>query len=201
MYHKQFRNGIYSAILIWLLNMLYLYLAGKFSDNGYVYWVAGIIPAAAAAVISYLSNHDFKDLGFYPKHLKQDSIVMCCMLVIELLIGVYMFRMSWAHAIRSWLYYVFWIAMQEEIIYRGFIQSHLFSPRINRKVSYLIGAALFAASHIPYQMQIRSWDGLFTAQLCITFFVHLLYCWIIEKRGNICIPWALHVAADFLEVV
>ncbi len=201
MYHKQFRNGINSAILIWMLNMLCLYLAGRFSSNGYVYWGVGVISATAVVVITYLQNHDLRDLGFYPKYLKQDGIAMCCILVIELLIGVYMFHISWAQAIRSWLYYIFWIALQEELVYRGFIQSHLFSPRINRKVSYLIGAAMFAASHIPYQMQIRPWDGLFTLQLCIAFFVHLLYCWIIEKRGNICIPWAMHVASDFLEVI
>lgn len=201
MYHKQFRNGIYFAILIWLLKMLCLYLAGRFSDNDYVYWGMGVISATAVVVITYLQNHNLKDLGFYSKHLKQDGITMCIMLVIELLIGVYMFRMSWAHAIRSWLYYIFWIALQEELIYRGFIQNHLFLPRISRKGSYLIGAAMFAASHIPYQMQVRPWDDLFTFQLCITFFEHLLYCWIIEKRGNICIPWAMHVASDFLEVI
>ena len=134
MYHKQFRNGINSAILIWLLNMFCLYFAGRFSGNGYVYWGAGVISATAVVAITYLPNHDLKDLGLYPKYLKQDGIVMCCILVIELLIGVCMFRMSWGYAIRSWLYCIFWIALQEELVYRGFIQSHLFSPRINRKV-------------------------------------------------------------------
>ncbi|MDY6361645.1 MAG: hypothetical protein SPL23_10785, partial [Lachnospiraceae bacterium] len=95
MYHKQFRNGINSAILIWLLNMFCLYLAGRFSGNGYVYWGAGVISATAVVAITYLPNHDLKDLGLYPKYLKQDGIVMCCILVIELLIGVCMFRMSW----------------------------------------------------------------------------------------------------------
>ena len=137
MYHKQFRNGINSAILIWLLNMFCLYFAGRFSGNGYVYWGAGVISATAVVAITYLPNHDLKDLGLYPKYLKQDGIVMCCILVIELLIGVCMFRMSWGYAIRSWLYCIFWIALQEELVYRGFIQSHLFSPRINRKVSFL----------------------------------------------------------------
>lgn len=201
MYNKQFKNGIYFAIAIWLLNMLCLYLAGRFSCNDYVYWGAGIIPTIAVVTITYLQNHDLKDLGFYPKHLKQDGIVMCCVLIIELLIGVYLFHMSWESAIHRWLYYIFWIALQEELVYRGFIQSLLFLPRINRKASYLNGAAMFAASHIPYQMQIRPWDALFTVQICIAFLWHLAYCWIIEKRDNICIPLAIHVATDFLGVI
>ena len=198
MYKKQFKNSIYFAIAIWLLDMLCLYISGRFSGNDCLCWIVGIIPTIAVMTITYLQNHDLKDLGFYPKHLKQDGIVMCCVLVIELLIGFYLFHMSWEYAIHSLLYYIFWIALQEELVYRGFIQSHLFLSCINRKASYLIGAAMFAASHIPYQMQIRPWDALFTVQISIAFLWHLVYCWIIEKRGNICIPLVIHVATDFL---
>lgn len=201
MYHRQFKNGVFSAVLIWLLNMLCLYLAGRFSDNDLLYWGTGIVPAAAVVFITYRQDHGLKDLGFYPDHLKHDGTAMFCMLIIELLIGVYWIRMPWKHAVRSWLYYIFWIVLQEELVYRGGIQSHLFSPRLNRKVSYLIGAVMFSASHIPYQMQIRSWDTLFTIQLFNTFLVHLVYGWITEKRGNLCVPWAIHVASDFLEIM
>jgi membrane protease YdiL (CAAX protease family) len=174
---------------------------GRFSENAYVYWCVGVIPAAAVVVITCLQNHDIRDLGFYPDHLACDGIVMSCMLIVELLIGVCLLHMSWRHAVTNWLYYIFWVALQEELVYRGFIQSHLFSPHLNRKVSYLIGAAMFSASHIPYQMQIRSWDSLFTIQLCIVFSVHLVYCRIIEKRGNLCFPLAIHVATDFLQTI
>ena len=201
MYHKWFKNGIAFAILIWSLDMLCLYLTGRFLDNEYVYWGLRIIPVTAVVLVAYMQNHDLRSLGFYPDHLKHDGIVMLCLLVIELLVGVYLYHMPWEYAVGGWLFYIFWVVLQEELVYRGFIQSHLFSSHISRKASYLIGAAMFSASHIPFQMQIRPWTGLFTVQLCIAFLSHLLYCRIIEKRGNICLPLALHVAGDFLEVI
>ena len=78
MYHKQFKNGIAFAILIWSLDMLCLYLTGRFLDNEYVYWGLRIIPVAAVVLVAYVQNHDLKSLGFYPDHLKHDGIVMLC---------------------------------------------------------------------------------------------------------------------------
>ena len=54
MYHKQFNNGIAFAILIWSLNMLCLYLTGRFLDNEYVYWGLRIIPVAAVVLVAYV---------------------------------------------------------------------------------------------------------------------------------------------------
>ena len=159
MYHKQFKNGIAFAILIWSLDMLCLYLTGRFLDNEYVYWGLRIIPVTAVVLVAYVQNHDLKSLGFYPDHLKHDGIVMLCLLVIELLVGVYLYHMPWEYAVGGWLYFIFWVVLQEELVYRGFIQSHLFSSHISRKAScvlrfshtsYIAGlsrSAVISASH------------------------------------------------------
>lgn len=201
MYHERPRGDETYAFLVWGVQMFCLYIAGKFADNSLVYWCTGVIAPGLAILISLKHDHSLKELGLYPNHLKRDLAVMLCAFAAELLIGVYIYGMSLEYALPAIAYYIVWIAVPEEILFRGLIQSHLFSLPVNRKLVYCMGAALFAASHIPYQMQIRTWDALFTVQLGITFVTHLVLCWIVRKRGNMCLPLAIHVAQDFLQVI
>jgi len=126
MYHERPRGDETYAFLVWGVEMFCLYIAGKFADNSLVYWCTGVIAPGLAILISLKHDHSLKELGLYPNHLKRDSAVMLCAFAAELLIGVYIYGMSLEYALPAIAYYIVWIAVPEEILFRGLIQSHLF---------------------------------------------------------------------------
>jgi membrane protease YdiL (CAAX protease family) len=200
MYHKRPQRDIFYAFLVFIVELLCLCIAGRYSDNQNIYWITGIVPTVLVITISLIRERSLKDVGFYGKHIKQDALIMLSLLAVTLIIGCTLYKMQLPFAIRNILYYFFWIALQEEIVYRGFIQSHLFSLSADSKVIILLGAMIFAISHIPYQIQTRPLDGLFILQLVIAFVWHIIFCLIVNKRENICIPLAIHVALDYLQL-
>ena len=119
MYHERPRGDETYAFLVWGVQMLCLYIEGKFADNSLVYWCAGVIAPGLAILISLKHDHSLKELGLYPNHLKRDSAVMLCAFAAELLIGVYIYGMSLEYALPAIAYYIVWIAVREEILFRG----------------------------------------------------------------------------------
>lgn len=188
------------ALMVYAAECVCLYIEGRYSDSQVIYWTLGQAPTVLAVVLTLLRDHRLKNLGFYPGHLKKDAFLLFLMVVAQILAGVYGRQMEWGTALRRFTYYFLWIALGEELLFRGFIQSFLFGLRMPRWAIYVLGAALFSLSHIPYQMQIRPWDWLFTVQLCMTFALHLLFCFFTNKRGNMLLAWGIHTALDFLEI-
>ena len=128
MYHERPRGDETYAFRVWGVEMFCLYIAGKFADNSLVYWCTGVIAPGLAILISLKHDHSLKELGLYPNHLKRDSAVMLCAFAAELLIGVYIYGMSLEYALPAIAYYIVWIAVREEILFRGFIQLSVRPP-------------------------------------------------------------------------
>lgn len=202
MFCERPRKYLYVAVGVWLADMLALFVSGWLCANTSYdwYWVPDTMVSVAAVAIVWKLDHDLTALGLGRGHLRHDAIVMVLLLVLEYLAGVFLCAMLWDQALRGILYYVFQIALEEEIVDRGLIQNYLFGLRASRRAVFAVGAAMFALSHLPFQMQIRPWDLMFPLQLITTFAVHLVFCWVASKRNNVLIPLALHVALDFLNV-
>ena len=207
MFHARPRRDAAIALAVWLTDMLLLFVYGWIhvhadtrAADGWCL-IVSYVPALLATVIVLVRDHDLTAIGLGRGHLKPDSLMLLAMLATELLIGVYIYRMSWNKAVPNLVYYMFQIAMAEGVVYRGLIQNYLFGLPLPHKAVFLIGAAMFTLSHLPFQLQVRPWDLTFTIQLCITFVSHLLYCWIASERNNLLVPWGIHVAQDFLQVM
>ncbi|MCI8778531.1 MAG: CPBP family intramembrane metalloprotease [Bacilli bacterium] len=68
--------------------------------------------------------------------------------------------------IRGSLYYLFYISLLEETLFRGFIQSYLFGLKCNKYIIFIIGTLLFSLTYI-----IESFP-----QLIFCFVFHLMMC-------------------------
>lgn len=200
-YSERPKTDILFAIVLWLFDLICLYIMGAHSDNSWIYWSLGLLPTIIVTIAVIAHDNSLEPLGFCKTNLKTDFLLMIGLLIIEFQIGVILYGMTYEYALKSILYYFFWIALQEEILYRGFLQGYLFSITKSRIVAYCIGAVLFSVSHIPYQVQIGHTDSLLLVKIAITFITHIVFCIIVEKRQNICIPIAIHVAQNFLSVI
>ncbi len=203
------KNKIYFiiALIYWILHMTGLLIMGILYKNGIqnyniIYWLTFII----GVLIVIIKDKSIINLGFTKEKIKTNLILSFLLIIITFTISVIIGKYPLLKLIKYSLYYLFYIALVEEIVYRGFIQNYLFGLKCNKYIIFLIGAIMFSLGHIPFQMYIHdniSFTYIIEAlpQLVCTFLIHLILCFITYKRKDITIPTALHYALDYLQSV
>lgn len=176
-----------------------LYAQGNGAYNC-IYWAL----FAAAIVIVLLRDRDLGNLGL--GNVKKDVLLTLILIVAAVGIAFLFSEKSTGALLRGVWYYLIRIALVEEVIFRGFLQSYLFGLRANRNWIYILGAACLSLMHVLFQLyvnQMVSPEYFLVAwpQLLFTFCFHLIMCRITCKRGNVLLPVALHFALDYLQAV
>lgn len=205
MYNEcNYKYGII-GIVSWILYMSGLLLMGIMYRKGvayqYIYILMFVLVAATAFLLKRKDGFSF--LGFGGNKLKKDSVISICIIAVVYIGSIFFSEYSVLQLLKLSLYYIFYIGAVEEIIFRGFIQNCLFGLKLNRSVTFLIGAAFFSLMHLPFQMYLHGNVSLmYLAEvwpnLIFTFVVHLVFCFITYKRKNILIPIAIHYVINYL---
>ncbi|MGI6462053.1 MAG: CPBP family intramembrane glutamic endopeptidase [Candidatus Scatomorpha sp.] len=205
----QTKNKTYAAIaIIYFIAMMFgYYLMGVLYKSGNKYfsgiqWSFLII----AVLIVLIKDKSFSNLGFTKEKIKSNLLFAAIIAAASIAFAFLYTDRPAAVIAKAALYYLFYVALLEEIIFRGFMQNYLFGLRLNRKIIYAIGAVFFSLVHLPFQMFVNdmiSFSYIITAipQLIFTFFLHLIMCFITYKRKDILIPTALHFALNFVQEV
>jgi len=159
-----------------------------------------------AILVTILKDKNIYSLGFSKEKIKSNLLIAGAIVVLSVGFALLFSEHSVLTIFRGVAYYLIYIALLEEMIFRGFIQNYLFGLRVNRKVIYIIGGVFFSLMHLPFQMYVNdmvsfSYIVLALPQLIFTFFFHLLMCFITYKRKDILVPTALHFAIDFVQAV
>lgn len=196
------------GIVSWILYMLGLLLMGIMHKNGFqyrqyqfIYVIMFFLVVAAAFLLKRKDGFSF--LGFCGDKLKIDSVISVCMVAVVFIASIFFSEHSIPQLLKLSLYYIFYIGAVEEIIFRGFIQNCLFGLKLNRIVTFLTGGVFFSLMHLPFQMYLHgnvslSYLAEVWPNLIFTFGVHLLFCFIANKRKNIMLPIAIHYAINYL---
>lgn len=205
----QTKNKTYAAIaILYFIAMMFgyyfmgvLYKSGNKYFSG-VQWLFLII----AVLIVLIKDKSFSNLGFTKEKIKSNLLIVAIIIAASIAFAFLYTDRSAAVIAKAASYYLFYVALLEEIIFRGFMQNYLFGLRLNRKLIYIIGAVFFSLVHLPFQMFVNdmlSFSYIITAipQLIFTFFLHLAMCFITYKRKDILIPVALHFALNFVQEV
>lgn len=205
MYNEcNYKYGII-GIVSWILYMSGLLLMGIMYRKGvayqYIYVLMFVLVTATAFLLKRKDGFSF--LGFGGNKLKKDSVISICIIAVVYIGSIFFSEYSVLQLLKLSLYYIFYIGAVEEIIFRGFIQNCLFGLKLNRSVTFLIGAAFFSLMHLPFQMYLHGNVSLmYLAEvwpnLIFTFVVHLVFCFITYKRKNILIPIAIHYVINYL---
>ena len=157
-------------------------------------------------LIALIKDRNINNLGFGKEKLRINLIISLIIIVITFIIIWIFSDLSFNRLLKQMLYYLFYIAAIEEMLFRGLIQNYLFGFKLNKYMIFIIGALLFSFMHIPFQMFVHnnvSFHYLVEAfpNLIETFISHFVYCLIAYKRRDITIPIALHYAYNFLGVI
>ncbi len=207
MYQDKSKNYALIAIVYWLLYMIGLFLMGVLYKNGVrnynlIYWAFAI----TGILIVIIKDKSIVNLGLKKDKLKINLIISFSIIILVFILSVIIGKYPLLKLIKGSLYYLLYISLLEEIIFRGFIQNYLFGLKLKKSIIFLIGALLFSLIHLPFQMYVNNnvsinyiiWS---LPQLIFCFVFHLVMCFITYKRKDITIPVSLHYAIDYLQNV
>ena len=206
----QAKNKIYGIIAIIFYCILFggLLLAGLLYQKGFRFSMNLIYCSlfVMGVLIAWIKDRNIYNLGFGIEKLRINLIISLIIVVVTFIVIWVFSDLTFNNLLKQMLYYLFYIAAIEEILFRGLIQNYLFGLRLNKYVIFVFGALLFSFMHIPFQMFVHnnvSWKYLIVAlpNLIETFISHFVYCFIAYKRKDITIPIALHYAYNFLGVI
>lgn len=207
MYQK--KNKSYAIIaILYFIAIIFGYLAmGVLYKRGITYYyVIQWLLLVGAVLIVVIKDKSVICLGFTKEKIKTNLLVAGVIIAASIVFAFLYADRSVAVIVRAVFYYLLYIALLEEIIFRGFLQSYLFGLPVNTKIIHIIGAVMFALMHLPFQMFVNnmlslSYVVVAMPQLIFTFVFHLVMCFITYKRKDILIPTALHFALDFVQAV
>ena len=203
----QLKNKSYGIIAIIYYCILFggLLLAGLLYQKGFTFGMNIIYYSlfVIGVLIALIKDRNIYNLGFGKEKLRINLILSLIIVVITFLVVWAFSDLAFNKLLKQMLYYLFYIAAIEEILFRGLIQNYLFGFKLNKYVIFTIGALLFAFMHIPFQMFVHNNVSLHylveaLPNLIETFIAHFVYCFIAYKRKDITIPIALHYAYNLV---
>ncbi len=207
MYKTKKMNYAIIAIIYFIVMMFGYLIMGVLYKRGVehysiIQWLLLIV----AVLIVIIKDKSIVNLGFTLEKIKLNALFAGVIIAVAIVCAFLFTDRSANIIIKAVFYYLIFIAFQEEIVFRGFMQNYLFGLDANRKITYIIGAIMFALMHLPFQMFVNNMVSLLYVvvampQLVFTFLFHLLMCFITYKRNDILIPTALHFAIDFVQAV
>ena len=204
------KNKSYGNIAVIFYFILFggLFLAGLLYQKGITFGMNIIYCSlfVIGVLIALIKDRNIYNLGFGKENLRINLIISLIIVVITFIVIWIFSDLTLNKLLMQMLYYLFYIAAIEEILFRGLIQNYLFGFKLNKYVIFIIGALLFSFMHIPFQMFVHNNVSLHyiveaLPNLIETFISHFIYCFIAYKRKDITIPIALHYAYNFLGVI
>ena len=96
-------------------------------------------------------------------------------------------------------YFIFLIALFEEIIFRGYIQTRLYGLIKNDVLAVSTGALMFSLMHAPAQLASgnRVFDASFVLWLAFTFIMHIVFTALYRKFNSAAGPVIFHALWNF----
>ncbi|MBA9087440.1 hypothetical protein FHR92_003925 [Fontibacillus solani] len=124
----------------------------------------------------------------------------------NLFLGNASLQFSTPELIYKFLYFLITIAFVEEIGFRGFIQTRIFSLIRNKYVGILFVGFMFAIMHIPFQM-FQAKMGLLDfimydyIHLLITWVLHIYFVYLYTRNNDLVAPVIAHTLINFIPTV
>lgn len=158
---KYQKSDAVTAIWVWAAVMAVIFAAAVLSGYFY-YWVnmiIAVLPVFIPLTIVMKNKSGILSLGIHKRELAASLRLGLFFGIIAMIIHqgvlpaiVYGWKLAPIGSLLFELFYYFVIiALIEEIIFRGYIQTRLFGMIKNETAAVLLAAVLFALYHLPFQ--------------------------------------------------
>jgi hypothetical protein len=198
------------AIALFVLLMLVYYWLGSYQANTGIYLGVPVNLSfiALCLVLTFLRKQGISSLGFRRAKAGRSALTGL-ILGILLVLGNVVFGLGggsiWAPVeiiITKFVYYLVIIALTEEIVFRGYIQTRIFGLLRSNITATLLAAVMFTLSHIPYQMAAAGMNLSAFLQTNGVWFIflliwHLVFTYLYRKYNSILAPTLFHALMDW----
>ncbi|MDR0432262.1 MAG: CPBP family intramembrane metalloprotease [Bifidobacteriaceae bacterium] len=206
------------ALGFWVFYMALLWIQGSLLASG-LPWVGAtphgltvvgpgvVIELGVIALILRCRRQGLSDLGLHRKNAGRSALwglglgaaaIAGAAIVPTVIHGADFYSPSFIAGQAVW--FLLWVAVPEEVVFRGFIMSRL-TGFMGRVAGPIVAAVLFGLSHLPFQLAISGLSlGDFLAQnytmLLIPTVWGLLYGFFYAKLDNLLGPIIIHALCD-----
>lgn len=198
------------ALGLYLLLVVVYFLGGRYLMN-MGRWLgigADLLSVLLCFTAVKIRRQDFSSIGFTSCNIARDIIagillgLAAAMInLVPAILGQGVFIGFNRLAVQA-LYFFIVIALSEEILFRGYIQTRLYGLVKNDVFAVILGGLLFSLLHIPYQMQRRGLSlPVFLQQyypmLITTFVAHIFLNISFRKTNSLIVPVLVHGFLNF----
>jgi len=202
-------DGIFAIIYYAFLLVAY-YVSGVIYARSNIYLGNQLSLVLVILVIFLLiiRKQKIETIGFSRNNIKKSlilGIVSACIVfsinfVPNFLKGNELLPFS--QLLSSFIFYLLVIALSEEIIFRGYIQTRIYGIIKRRSFAILLTAFMFMIMHIPFQMGIAQMDlTTFVANNFITlmfqFSWHFVFNFMYAKYNSLLAPTIFHTVMNW----
>lgn len=202
------------AIVSYILVMVLYYVMGVLyaKRNLYIGYQVNFFLAIFYILCVLIRKQPIKTIGLGKKNLFKSLILglslSAVLLIINLISGIsggYQFN-TVSKLVLKFGYFFFVIALVEEIIFRGFIQTRIYGIIKNPVFAVMVTAFMFMTIHIPYKMGVANMELLdfivnnHITLLC-TFLWHIVFNFLYSKYNSIVAPTVFHAIMDWCNVI
>lgn len=203
-------DGVIAVLLYGVLMAAY-YWMGSYQARTHIYLgdPVSLLLVALCVGIALLRKDGIKSLGFSRRHamasiitgLVLGIVTALCNAAVGIAQGAGHFASVGTLLVR-FCYYLFIIALSEEVIFRGYIQSRIFGLLHNNALATAATAVMFMLSHIPYHLSVSKMSLLAfcrsnAAWFVSVFILHLIFTYLYRKYNSIFASTIFHALMDW----
>ena len=202
------------AVMVFIVLMLFYYLMGLLQAKANIYLgvPVNLLFIALCAFLVLIRKNGLTSLGFKKKNAGKSALTGLVLGVL-LILGNAFIRLSGGQTfapvdviISKFFYFLVVIALMEEVVFRGYIQSRLFGLLRHNAVATGVAGILFTLMHIPYQMGAAGQDLVTFCQnnwwWFITLFIwHLVFTYLFRRFNSILAPTIFHALMDWSNIL
>ncbi|KLU59067.1 CAAX amino terminal protease self- immunity [Peptococcaceae bacterium CEB3] len=196
--------GVFAALMV-----LY-YFAGVYQATKKIYLgvPVNLLFIALCVFLAVIRKDGIRSLGFKRKQAAKSVLTGLALGILIVLVDAVV---SLAHGSRlapfgtivwRFFYYLMIIALMEEVVFRGYIQSRLFGLVRNNVAATILAAIMFVLMHIPYQMGAAGVNWLTFCQnngiwFVFLFMWHMVFTYLFRKYNSVFAPTLMHALMDW----
>ncbi len=202
------------ALTLFVIQMAAYYLMGVLQAKTGVYLgiPVSLFFVAVCVVFVLIRKNNLSSLGFHRKNAGKSALtglVIGVGAVFVMLAGGLLNGKPFAPAetiIRQFFYYLVIIALPEEIVYRGYIQSRLFGLIKSNIGATATAGVLFVVMHIPYHMGAAGANLIAYCRENWSWFImlfgrHLVITYLYRRFNSNLAPTVLHGLLDWSNIL
>ena len=199
-----------TAICFWVLLMVSYAVAGyaaRFIGTLIPGIVVSVLPFVACIAIVVKKGDGVASLGFRKEGFKASlALGLACGLVALVVNNgilpaiIYGWKLEpIGYVLYRFFYYLISIALVEETIFRGYIQTRLYGLLQNKALAMSLGALMFALMHVPFQIAIGNqiWGLSLIIWLASTFIWHFAFDLMFKKHYSLVGPTLFHTIMNW----